>query len=135
MPTALRHARLRAAVAALYAVAMLLVGAAHAPVAGTAAKPAVDLAAFLLPDGSLPDLCVVDADGPGDHAPPHVAVTLCDACLLTGAPGLLPPVSANAAPVTVGSATVMVEPGPVPVTRFEVPGTSRAPPSPVVAPA
>jgi hypothetical protein len=135
MPTVLRLSPLRATVAALYAVAMLLLGVAHAPVAGAAAKPTVDLAAFLLPDGSVPDLCVVDAGGAGDHAPLHVAVTLCDACLLTGAPGLPPPVSITAAPVSVGSAAVMVDRGPAPVARFEVPGTSRAPPILVVVPA
>ncbi len=110
----------------------MLLGVAHAPVAGVAATPTVDLAAFLLPDGSVPDLCVVDVGGPGDHAPLHTAGTRCDACLLTGAPGLPPPGAVSTAPVAVGSAVVMVEPGPTPVARFEVPRTSRAPPSPVV---
>ncbi|MFN8925310.1 MAG: hypothetical protein ACK5WM_07135, partial [Rhodospirillales bacterium] len=73
MPTALRHVRLRAAVATLYAVAMLLRGVAHAPVAGVAATPSVDFAAFVLPDGSLPDLCVVADGGSGDPPPHHVA--------------------------------------------------------------
>ena len=135
MPTALRHVRLRAAVAALYAVAMLLLGVAHAPLVGTVAKPSVDLAAFLLPDGSLPDLCVVADEGSGDPAPHHAAASLCDACLLTAAPGLPPPLSVDLGRLSLDTAPLAVPAERTPVARFEVPGTSRAPPSPVVAPA
>ncbi|MFN8928364.1 MAG: hypothetical protein ACK5WM_22740 [Rhodospirillales bacterium] len=140
MPTALRHVRLRAAVATLYAVAMLLLGVAHAPLAHAplaraAAKPSVDFAAFVLPDGSLPDLCVVADGGSGDPPPHHVAATLCDACLLTGAPGLPPPPAADLGRLSLDTAPLAVPAERTPVARFEVPGTSRAPPSPVVAPA
>jgi hypothetical protein len=135
MPTALRHVRLRAAVAALYAVTMLLLGAAHAPVAGTVAKPVVDLAAFLLPDGSLPDLCIVADGGSGDPASNHLPASLCDACLLTGAPGLPPASAADLGRLSPDTAPLVVPAEPTAVARFEVPGTSRAPPSPVVAPA
>ncbi|MFN8721312.1 MAG: hypothetical protein ACK5YI_10815 [Rhodospirillales bacterium] len=133
MPTALRHVRLRAAVATLYAVAMLLLGVAHAPVAGTVAKPLVDLAAFLLPDGSLPDLCVVADGGSDDPAPYHAAAALCDVCLLSGAPGLPPPPAADLGRLSPDTAPLAVPAERTPVARFEVPGTSRAPPSPVVA--
>ena len=132
MPTAQRHVRLRAAVATLYAVAMLLLGVAHAPLAWAAAKPSVDFAAFVLPDGSLPDLCVVADGGSGDPPPHHVAATLCDACLLTGAPGLPPPPAADLGRLSPDTAPLAVSAERTPVARFEVPGTSRAPPSPVV---
>lgn len=108
MPTALRHVRLRSAVDAFYAVAMLLLVVAHAPLAGTVAKPPVDLAAFVLPDGALPDLCVVTDGGSGDPPPHHVAASLCDPCLLTGAPGLPPPPAADLGRLSLDTAPVAV---------------------------
>ena len=44
--------------------------------------------AYLLPDGSLPELCDHD-DGIVDHGPVGgLVVAICDACLFTSAPGL-----------------------------------------------
>jgi hypothetical protein len=80
-----RQRGLRLWVIALYALSMAVVGFAHR---GTPASPSsgVDLAAYALPDGTLPTLC---QDGETGKAPSVVSAA-CDACLLTAAPGLLP---------------------------------------------
>lgn len=81
----LRARPLRPVVLALYALAMVTLGFAHKmPVTGFADDVRLELAALTLPDGSVPDLCLTgDASGQ-DTA--HAGV--CDACLLTAAPGL-----------------------------------------------
>ena len=76
--------RWRVAVAALYALAMLLLGFAHQPAA--LSRPTIDLSAFALPDGSLPELCLGSRDDTGAI----VGVLVCDACLLVHGGGLLP---------------------------------------------
>ena len=78
---------MRFVAAALLALTTVLVGFAHRPI-GVATG---DLAAYALPDGSPLELCsVVDGGARDDGAPSgHGAVDgHCDACLLTGAPGL-----------------------------------------------
>jgi len=78
-------------VAALYALAMVMLGLAHQPMARTF-SPAADLAAFVLPDGSLPPICGQDGQNiPGDGK----AAQHCDACTLSSAPGLLPVAAAS----------------------------------------
>lgn len=80
--------------AALYALAMLLLGFAHMPVAAQGARP--DLSAFALPDGSVPDICFGSQDG---TSVPQGSAPLCAACLLTGGAGLPPHVDGLAFPV------------------------------------
>ena len=85
----LRHCRANVWVVALYALAMATLGFAHKPAAPVAgALSAIELAAYALPDGTLPDLCLTghDQDGPQGAAAVH-----CDACALSHAPGLVPP--------------------------------------------
>lgn len=80
----LRHSRASLWIAAFYALAMATLGVAHRPVAPAAAT---ELAAYALPDGTLPTLCAHDdAQGPAGVAPQN-----CDACALASAPGLIPP--------------------------------------------
>lgn len=75
------------AAACIAAIATL--GFAHQR-AADAAPPAIDLAAYSLPDGTLPSICSVGSDeGSGDEGPR--ASRLCVLCLLIGAPGLPPP--------------------------------------------
>lgn len=90
-----RHTRASYAFAALYALAIVLLGFAHQPIRANADIRA-DLAAYALPDGSLPPICGdVGAPGPGQGA----AVAHCDACALSAAPGLLlPPATPTFAP-------------------------------------
>lgn len=69
---------------ALYVLAAATLGLGHRPLsaAGTA-----ELAAYALPDGTLPLICRSGGSGTlpiGKHA-----CAVCDACLLTAAPGLL----------------------------------------------
>jgi len=79
---------MRFVAAVLLALSTVLVGFAHRPIGAAGAG---DLAAYALPDGSALELCsVVDGGARDDGAPAgHGAVDgHCDACLLTGAPGL-----------------------------------------------
>ena len=74
----------RVAAAALFVLAQLTLGFAHQSVSSLPSSAAlVDLAAYALPDGTLPDVCLNGGDtGTGPKAHP------CDACVLTSAPGL-----------------------------------------------
>ncbi|WP_350092373.1 hypothetical protein [Hoeflea sp.] len=69
------------------ALSLLLVAFAHKPLGfpdRTAAYGAAEIAAFVLPDGSLPDICLAG----GDSERHHDAFTGCEACRLAAAPGL-----------------------------------------------
>jgi hypothetical protein len=80
---------MRFVAAALLALTTVLVGFAHRPI-GLATNVDVT-AAYALPDGSPLDFCrVADGRASDDGAPPaHGAFDgHCDACLLSGAPGL-----------------------------------------------
>lgn len=91
LPT-LRHCRANVWVVALYALAMATLGFAHKPVAPAAGSySALEMAAYALPDGTPPDLCLTDHDRKG---PQGAAAGHCDACALSHAPGLVPPAQA-----------------------------------------
>lgn len=85
----------RKGVLALYALATLLLSFAHQPVLQAGAGGEEDLSAYVLPDGSFPLICGWD-EAEGSPPASQYGAFLCDACLLTSAPGL-PPVSAVAA--------------------------------------
>ncbi|WP_422373107.1 hypothetical protein [Hoeflea sp.] len=73
----------------LCALSLLLVAFAHNPLGfpdRMAAYGEADLAAFVLPDGSLPDICITD-EGSEDH---HDAFAGCEACRLVSSAGLPP---------------------------------------------
>lgn len=73
-------------VIAFYALAIASLGIGHQTRANAA--PSLDLAAYVLPDGSLPDVCAGDGQSSDQHGIPQGASKgLCDACLLTSAPG------------------------------------------------
>ncbi len=80
----LRKSRGKALVAALYAVAMLALGFAHHQRA--AVSPGAELAALVLQDGGQIPLCASGENGSGAPTSGH-AQAICDACLLTAAPG------------------------------------------------
>lgn len=82
----LRQTRPICGFAALYALAMIVLGFAHQPLA-VRSGAGVELAAYTLPDGSLPPLCGHDG---GDAPAQRVAAHICDACALAAAPGLVP---------------------------------------------
>ncbi|MCX8996842.1 hypothetical protein NOF55_06970 [Rhizobiaceae bacterium BDR2-2] len=70
------------------ALALILAGLAHKPPALAAAVPMSELAAYVLPDGTVPFLC--DIDHSQDHGQDTAHDRLrCDACLLSGS--ALPP--------------------------------------------
>lgn len=84
------QARIRAArdvtsaVAALYLLVALLVGFAHHPIGLAQDAPAIEQA--LLPDGSVSVIC--NTNPSSDDPLHHAAAALCDACLISAAPGL-----------------------------------------------
>jgi len=85
----LRHCRANVWIVALYALAIATLGFVHKPVAPAASAPsAIEMAAYALPDGTLPDLCLTGHDQQG---PQSAAAGHCDACALSHAPGLVPP--------------------------------------------
>lgn len=83
-----RDKRFRVIFAALYALAMTLVAYAHksqpSQLYAEAAFKA-ELAAYALPDGTLPVLCLTSGGGGTETG---VAGLSCDACLIAGSPGL-----------------------------------------------
>lgn len=65
----------------LCAVALLFVGFAHQPV--SASQPGVfELAQYVLPDGTIPDLCL---DGMVDGKAKHAGSVKCEACRIGSA--------------------------------------------------
>ncbi len=77
----------RVAVRMLCAIALLSVGFAHkVPVVFPAEVAAADLAAYVLPDGTLPDICLTTEHGSDQD---HAYSGDCEACRL-GASILLP---------------------------------------------
>jgi hypothetical protein len=64
----------------LCALALLFVGFAHQPVIAYDA-PAIDFAAYVLPDGTLPVFCITDTDT--TQKDKHVHAQGCDACRIT----------------------------------------------------
>jgi hypothetical protein len=72
------------------ALAILLVGFAHQPPTIAETSP-FDIAAYALPDGSLPVLCVTDSQGDGSQQDKskHSHAQDCEACRI-GASALLP---------------------------------------------
>jgi hypothetical protein len=122
-----RHKYAKLIIAGLYGLAMLLMPLAHRPV--RQATP--DLAAYALPDGTIPLLCSPQPGKPG--APSGRSVAVCAACLLTAAPGLIiaglvlaPPVATP--PMRLGAAiapSVVVE-RPVTAARPRAPPAALA---------
>ena len=84
---AMRRPSWRFLAALALALTTMLVGFAHRPLALEARGYGLDVADYVLPDGSLPALC--HRDDVVDHRDDHGArvATVCEACLLTGAPG------------------------------------------------
>jgi hypothetical protein len=72
-------------VLALYALTAAVLGFIHVVPPGYPAPAAIYTADHALPDGTLPTLCITGADKGGSE---HLQQYICDACLLTAAPGL-----------------------------------------------
>ncbi|BBE70814.1 hypothetical protein [Oharaeibacter diazotrophicus] len=126
----IRAARdLAAAAAILYALVAVLVGFAHRPL--VLQPPEAVVAALPLPDGTVPPICGKDgADPAADH---HAGAALCDACLVTAAPGL--PVAVPAV-LAIDTAAVDLPPRRRRATAASLatgPPPARGPPSPSVA--
>lgn len=81
---------MRVLAAALLALTTVLVGFAHRPSELEVRGYGDEAALYEMPDGTLPELCL--HDDAGDHDPADhrqgTTKTSCDACRLSGAPGL-----------------------------------------------
>ena len=108
----------------LCAVALLFVGFAHQPV--SASQPGIfELAEYVLPDGTIPDLCL---DGMVDGKEKHAAPLKCEACRIVG--GLLLPAPANLSGVRLAFRHV----SPLPSVAEALPSPRERPGAPPRAP-
>lgn len=71
----------RAFVRTICAIALLLVGFAHQPPAiAMAGSAPLALSSYVLPDGTVPDICFSEDGAHGDGHAPELSV--CDACII-----------------------------------------------------
>lgn len=83
----------------LCALAFLLLGFAHKPpVVEAGPIPASEVADYILPDGTLPVLCLPSEDGTAKHHQ-HESGTFCEACRLAASTILPTPVDTLGAPI------------------------------------
>ncbi|SOC48314.1 hypothetical protein SAMN05892877_14913 [Rhizobium subbaraonis] len=68
---------------------LVMVGLSHQPPLGVGDMVTLDVAAYVLPDGTLPELCVTTDDG---EVPHYGAATICEACLIASSAMLPTPV-------------------------------------------
>lgn len=73
----------------ILALLLVMVGLSHQPLPGVVDIAARDVAAYVLPDGTLPELCVTTDDG---EVPHYAAATICEACLIASSAMLPTPV-------------------------------------------
>lgn len=119
----MRRFLLHLLVVGLFAMAGTAVPRMHVHAASHVPAVTVDLSAYAMPDGTLPELCLGAGEADGG-APPH-----CFACRLVAMPGVLPAVAAFDRP--------LAEPMDMPAPRAGVaprepvawrPDAARAPP-------
>ncbi|MFN3718280.1 MAG: hypothetical protein ACK4UW_05165 [Rhizobium rhizophilum] len=108
-------------------VALVLLGLAHRPVAAPAPQLSPDeIAALMLPDGSLPELCLPSDDGKGK---PHTAASDCEACRISAAVLLPAPADAVGKRMTMTASVVLPQPAEAHFRQLFPPDTHpRAPP-------
>ncbi len=80
--TGVVHRRVRIVLALL----LVMVGLSHQPLPGVVDIATRDVAVYVLPDGTVPELCVSTEGGGMPH---HGAVATCEACLIASS-ALLP---------------------------------------------
>lgn len=77
------------AIRIILALLLIMVGMAHQPPSGVGNAATHGVAAYVLPDGTVPELCVTTEDGGIAH---HGGVATCEACLIASATLLPVPV-------------------------------------------
>ena len=113
----------------LCAVALVFVGFAHKPVTAAMLSP-VELAAFVLPDGTIPDICLSDVvDGDIKGGKKHTSGHGCEACRIGGSMLSPEPVDLIGAVLAfrIVGAKPLVE-AVIAGTRFQPGAPPRAPP-------
>ncbi len=110
----------------LCAVALLSVGFAHRPAMAANVPSAVELAQYVLPDGTMPDLCL---DGMVDGKEKHAAPLKCEACRIAGSLLMPSPADLAGVPLAFRSASPLPRAEEALPSRRERPGAPpRAPP-------
>jgi hypothetical protein len=114
------------AVRILCAIALLFVAFGHQPITLAQSAP-IDLAAYALPDGTLPIFCVTDREG--SQKGKHLHIHPCDACRI-GASALLPqPNDTFGQPFEAAVAVAVLAPAAIELRRLFSPNASpRGPP-------
>lgn len=118
----------KAFVRIICAIALLLVGFAHQPPAiAMAGTQPLALAAYALPDGTIPDICFSEDGSHGDRHGPELSV--CDACII--ASSILLPSPADVAGRRLALTLAVIEPQQAETVRrrlFPPNAAPRAPP-------
>jgi hypothetical protein len=70
----------------ILALLLVMAGLSHQPLPGVVDIGTRDLSAYVLPDGTIPELCISTEDGGAHH---YGAATTCEACLIASS-ALLP---------------------------------------------
>ncbi len=119
---------MRLLASALLALTTVIVGFAHRPLRLEPRGYPIDVTAWVLPDGTLPELC--HYDDVGGHRHGSDAAATCDACRLTDAPGL-PTVAAFVLPAPTAIPLVRHRHGPAALAGSLLPAPSSRGPPPV----
>ena len=119
---------LRLLLVAIMALASVAVPRLHIHAGPHDLADTIDLAAYALPDGTLPELCLSSdggGEGDGHPSPPH-----CFACRLVAAPGILPADPGFHHPLTTAPAPVApLADAPVRPSAVAQQNHARAPPA------
>lgn len=117
------------------ALALLCLGLAHKPpVLATAGIPLTEIAAYVLPDGTLPVLCVTSHDDGKAHPHDEGRSTGCEACRLNASVILPAPALVAFATVERVRNTVLPKRSEAHYRQLFPPNTGpRAPPSGLIA--
>jgi len=112
-------------------IALLFLGLAHRPPAASATmlSPA-EIAALVLPDGTLPELCLPGTDADG-KVKPHAAKSDCEACQISATALLLN--RADTVGIRLAAASETVLPKPVEAHYRQLFPPSSAPRAPPVS--
>lgn len=113
----------------LCALALILVGFAHKPPHVVTTVPASEVAAYTLPDGTVPMLCDLAnlADDDHDHGPSQGPLR-CEACLLSASTLAPPPPGLAVPPLRLAGTFLPQDLDGGPATAFRLTAAPRGPP-------
>lgn len=110
------------------ALALLLIGFAHQPPRLHASVPSSEVAAYMLPDGTLPPLCDLALADDDDHGGLHDHGR-CEACLLSASTLLPPPPALAFPPLRLAETLPLQNRAAGPAMVFRLTAAPRGPPA------